>query len=387
MLIYIRKNVLTLYYKTPKTKNMKKLLLFIAVSMLLIQDGYSQASFTTGALEVDVNQYGRIRLYTPDGTRHLQRASILVETSPNSVFDYTNDAEELEPTVLVSNPLSSDFEIYGAYDNSYSALPPDVNVKLNAYGWNNGSYTIIKFNIKNMQTDAMNASAGLDIIPEINQEYGFDTVTYNASAGVIRFHRGNQVNMGMKLLSASLSSLYSFEWYDGYSVDTSLWNWMNHGELQPQYVSNTVDGPVTITAQMPVVTAPAGSFNVYYALALGADEQTMLSNISAAVAKYQTLITSVNDNKTASNELNLGQNHPNPVIQSTSISYNIPEAGLVSLKVYNVIGKEVATLVNSDQARGSHTAFFNAKDLPGGVYFYTLRFGDQVKSAKMLLNK
>ena len=366
---------------------MKKHLLFTVVLLLLMLDAFSQASFTTGAMEVDVNQYGRIRLFTPDAVRHLQRASILVETSPTSVFDYTNDAEALEPTVLVANPTQSDFEIYGAYDNSYSGLPPAVNVKLNAYGWNNGSYTIVKFNIKNMQTDVMNASAGLDIIPELNQEYGFDTVTYNASAGVIRFHRGNQVNMGMKLLSASLSSLVSFEWYDGYSVDTSLWNWMNHGELQPQYVSTTVDGPVTITAQLPVVIGPAASFNVYYALALGANEQTMLDNIAAAVVKYQALITSIGDIGTSVNGFNLGQNSPNPFNNSTSISYQLPDAGLVSLKVFNVIGSEVASLVNSNQAKGLHTIQFTAAGLPGGVYYYTLRCGDQVTSKKMLLVK
>ncbi|MEI6433693.1 MAG: T9SS type A sorting domain-containing protein [Bacteroidota bacterium] len=363
---------------------MKKILLFNVLALLFILNSYSQAIFNTGALSVDISQYGRIRLLTPDGKRHLQRASILVETSKTSVFDYTNDAEQLEPTVLVANPSLSDFEIYGAYDNSYSSLPPDVNVTLNAYGWNNGSYTIVKFNIKNMQTDAMNASAGLDIIPEINQEYGFDTVTYNSAAGVIRFHRGNQVNMGMKLLSASLSSLYSFEWYDGYSVDSSYWNWMNHGALQPQYVSNTVDGPVTITAQLPIVTAPGGSFNVYYALALGANEQAMLSNISAAALKYQSLITSVNDIESSVNRLNLGQNQPNPFNHSTTISYQLPEAGFVSLKVYNVLGNEVATLVNSNQTRGTHTIDFNSKDLPGGIYYYTLRFNDQVKSNKML---
>jgi hypothetical protein len=366
---------------------MKKTLLIMAVVLMAIADGYSQASFTTGALEVDVNQYGRIRLYTPDAIRHLQRASILVETSPTSVFDYTNDSEQLEPTVLVANPTKSDFENYDAYDNSYSGLPPAVNVKLNAYGWTNASFTIVRFNIKNMQTDAMNASAGLDIIPEINQEYGFDTVTYNSAADVIRFHRGNQVNMGMKLLSSSLSSLYSFEWYDGYSVDTSLWNWMNHGALQPQYTSTTVDGPVTITAQMPVVLAPGGSFNVYYALALGADEQTMLSNILAAETKYQALITSVDDIKSAKNEFNLGQNAPNPFGHSTTINYYIPDGGFVSLKVYNVIGSEVATLENANQTRGTHSVNFNAKDLPAGVYYYTLRCGDQVTSRKMMLVK
>jgi hypothetical protein len=366
---------------------MKKLLLFVAVMILFILDGYSQATFSTGALNVDVNQYGRIRLFTPDATRHLQRASILVGTSPTEVFDYTNDAEQLDPTVLVASPTQSDFEIYGAYDNSYSGLPPAVVVKLNAYGWTNAGYTIVKFNIKSAEANAINAMAGLDIIPELNQTYGFDSVTYNTSQGVIRFHRGAQENMGIKLLSASLSSLYSFEWFTDYSTDSLLWNWMNYGSLQPQYASTTADGPVTITSQAPVSLTNGQSFNVYYALALGADEQTMLSNISAAVLKYQALIVSVDNIAPSTNEFSLGQNAPNPFANSTSIGYQLPGDGFVSLKVYNVIGNEVASLVSSNQTKGSYTVPFNSKGLPGGVYYYKLMFNDQVKSNKMLLIK
>jgi hypothetical protein len=162
---------------------------------------------------------------------------------------------------------------------------------------------------------------------------------------------------------------------------------MNHGELQPQYVSNTADGPVTITAQLPIVSAPAGSFNVYYAFALGANEQAMLANIAAAEAKYQGLITSVDPIESSVDGFSLGQNHPNPFKQSTTISYQVPDDGFVSLKVYNVVGSEVATLVNSNQTRGSHTIQFNANDLNSGVYYYTLRYNDQVKSSKMLLIK
>ncbi|MFZ4520059.1 MAG: T9SS type A sorting domain-containing protein [Bacteroidales bacterium] len=366
---------------------MKKLLLFTAVSLLLILDGYSQATFNTGALRVDVNQYGRIRLFTPAGVRQLQRASILVGTSPTTVFDYTNDSDGLDPTVLVASPAMSDFEIYGSFDNGFSSLPPAVVVKLNAYGWTNAGYTIVKFNVKSDEASSINASIGLEIIPEINQTYGFDSVTYNTSAGVIRFHRGAQVNMGMKLLSASLSSLYSFEWYDGYTADTSLWKWMNHGSLQPQYASNTADGPVTITSQSPVALANSQTFNVYYAMALGANEAEMLANISAAVLKYQSMIVSVNDLESSVNGFNLGQNHPNPFKQSTSISYQLPDDGFVSIKIYNVLGNEVASLVNSNQTKGSYTIPFNANGLPSGVYSYTLRFGNQVRSNKMLLVK
>jgi hypothetical protein len=370
-----------------KLKLMKKILLFNALMMLFIMDSYSQASFLTGAIEVSVSEYGRIRLFTPDGTRHLQRASILVGTSPTSVFDYQNDAEQYDPTVLVSNPTLSDYEIYGAYDNAYSGLPPDVIVGLNAYGWNNGCYTIVKFHIKNDDSVILDALAGLDIIPELNQEYGFDSVNYNNTFGVIRFHRGAQENMGIKLLSASLSSLYSFEWYDGYEADTSYWNWMNHGSLQPFYPSNTVDGPVTITSQSPVTIGLGESFDVYYAFALGVDEQTMMANIAAAEQKYLGLITAIDDIKLSSNEFSLGKNSPNPFNNSTTINYQLPDAGFVSLKIYNTIGNEVATLVNSNQTKGPHSIQFDAKDLPGGVYFCTLSYNDQVRTNKIMLVK
>ena len=388
---FLRNNMISLYIRISimfhlKPNRMKKLLLCLTALILFCTESYSQATFSTGAMDVGVSQYGRIRLYTPDGTRQLQRASILVATAPDAVFDYQNDAEELEPTILVANPTQSDFEIYGAYDNAYSGAPPDVIVKLRAFGWTNESYTIVKFNIYNDETAALNAEAGLDIIPEINQEYGFDTVTYNAEKGVIRFHRGNQVNMGMKLLSAPLTSLYSFEWYDGYEVDTSYWNWMHFGSLQPHYFSTTVDGPVTITSQAGVSLAPGASFNVYYALALGADETAMLANIAAAEVKYQGLITGVDDLKPAAG-FSLDQNSPNPVRSSTSIRYQIPEDGFVTLRVYNVVGNEVASLVNSNQQRGTHTITFNANDLSSGLYFYKLTFGDQVRTNKMFVVK
>ncbi|MCX6234233.1 MAG: hypothetical protein NT175_05835 [Bacteroidetes bacterium] len=366
---------------------MKKILLFLSGMLICITNSYSQAEFNTGALIVSINQYGSIELYTSDGTYQLDRTSILVGTSPTTVFDYKNDAEEFEPTVIVTNPTMSDYEIYGAYDNTYSGLPPDVIVKLNAYGWNNGGYIIAKFNIMNNEETAMNASAGLDIIPYLDEVYGYDTVTYNSAEEVIRFNRGAGVNMGMKLLSASLSSLYSFEWYDEYYVDTDYWNWMNTGSLQPFHATTSGEGTVTITSQNPVAINPGASFDVYYALALGIDEQTMLSNIAAAEQKYQSWFISVEDISPYTNEFNLRQNYPNPFNHSTTISYQLPCNGFVSLKIYDAIGNEAASLVNSEQAGGSHIIYYDATPLTNSVYYYTLRFNDQVKSNKMFLIK
>lgn len=346
---------------------------------------FSQASFSTGAITVDVSEYGSIQLFTPDGLFQMDRASILVGTGAENVFDYWNDADVEVQTALVGSPSQSDFEIFGAFNNAYSGEAPDVIVALNAYGWNDGGYVLLKFNIKNNETTGMEAIAGLDILPFINEEYGFDSVSYNAVEEVIRFHRGAQTNIGVKLLSAPLASLYSFEWYEDYSVDTEYWTWMNHGSIEPLYASNTADGPVAITSQAPVVLNPEESFDVWYAMSLGSDEQTMLTNMNEAVLKYQGLISSTRD--LAIKGLELGQNQPNPFSGTTTLSYNLPISGQVSLKVYDMLGNEVATLVEENQPEGPHALAFNAGDLPSGVYFYSLRFMDAVRTGKMMVKK
>lgn len=362
---------------------MKKLLLLFAASFFMFE-GYSQAIFNTGALQVDVNVYGRIRLYTPDDVRHLQRASILAGISASSVFDYQNDAEELEPTVLVDDPQMSDFEIYGAYDNSYSSLPPDVIVQLNAYGWNNGAYTIIKFNIESGETGNEDFYIGLDIIPELHGEYGYDTVTYLTDAGVIRFHRGAGVNMGIKQLSEPLHSLYSFEWYDGYTVDEDYWTWMNYGSLQPQYVSNTVDGPVTITSTDAVPIASGASADVYYAMAIGDNEDDMLANIMAAEEIYDSWVTGVDPVSAAAEGLAFGQGLPNPFSMSTHISYTLPRQGYTLLNIYNAQGTLVERIVDGVQGAGSHQVNWNASGLPDGMYFCTLQQNGERRILKMI---
>ncbi len=83
----------------------------------------------------------------------------------------------------------------------------------------------------------------------------------------------------------------------------------------------------------------------------------------------------------------LAQNYPNPFNPVTSISYRIKSAGMVSIKVYNVLGKQIASLVNEYKPEGSYTVEFNGSDLPSGVYLYRLRSGEYSAVKKMLLVK
>jgi len=84
---------------------------------------------------------------------------------------------------------------------------------------------------------------------------------------------------------------------------------------------------------------------------------------------------------------NLEQNYPNPFNPSTNIAYSIPENGNVRLSVYNVVGEEVAVLVNETKAAGNYTVEFNASNLPSGVYLYKLQAANSVQTRKMMLLK
>lgn len=93
------------------------------------------------------------------------------------------------------------------------------------------------------------------------------------------------------------------------------------------------------------------------------------------------------DEERAPKVFRLNQNYPNPFNPSTTISYSIPSANKVSLKVYNSLGREVATLVNQTQTPGIYTIRWNAGTASSGVYFYQLIVGSEVQTKKMILIK
>ena len=101
--------------------------------------------------------------------------------------------------------------------------------------------------------------------------------------------------------------------------------------------------------------------------------------------------TSVRDNEMGNlkipTEYELQQNYPNPFNPSTQIKVSIPETGNYTLKVYNILGQEVATLLNSKINAGNYTFKFDASNLTSGIYFYTFRGNNVVKTKKMILMK
>ena len=103
--------------------------------------------------------------------------------------------------------------------------------------------------------------------------------------------------------------------------------------------------------------------------------------------EFNGIVVGVEDVETLPTEFALEQNYPNPFNPSTKISWQSPEGGSVTLKIFNALGEEIATLVNEYKPAGRYEIEFNAANLPSGVYFYRLKAGEFVSAKKMLLLK
>ena len=94
-----------------------------------------------------------------------------------------------------------------------------------------------------------------------------------------------------------------------------------------------------------------------------------------------------NETNTAKYEFELNDNYPNPFNPSTTINYELEAGGFTSLKIYDILGKEVATLVNEKQDAGNYNVQWNASNFSSGVYFYKLQNGGFVQTKRMILTK
>jgi len=124
------------------------------------------------------------------------------------------------------------------------------------------------------------------------------------------------------------------------------------------------------------VSATAGSSSKYSVL-----NTVVISGTTAPGTAVEHAQNNIPD------QFELQQNYPNPFNPTTQISYNIPKESFVSLKIYNLMGQEVATLVSGNQTAGMHNVLFEASHLSSGVYMYRLQAGTSVDVKRMLLLK
>jgi hypothetical protein len=132
--------------------------------------------------------------------------------------------------------------------------------------------------------------------------------------------------------------------------------------------------PKSIPPDRPGKSLPQHTANEFGAFVLLANAQGSWPNDVEEVPGVATSYT-------------LDQNYPNPFNPSTRIEFSLPTASFVTLKVFNVLGEEVATLVNGNLPAGIHRAVFNAAGLPSGAYLYKVTAGEFTSTRKMILLK
>ena len=163
-------------------------------------------------------------------------------------------------------------------------------------------------------------------------------------------------------------------------------------------VRATANGSITISWGDILLQIPEEIRNKYSFTLAGAGISSPLNMLTlfeyqfqAAAGEVYTFtinssLTGVEDELTKYSFL-LNQNYPNPFNPSTRIGYSLPLASHVTLKVFDILGNEVATLVSSVKEAGYHEVTFNANNLSNGVYFYELKAGDMRSVKKLMLLK
>ncbi|MDP4175845.1 MAG: T9SS type A sorting domain-containing protein [Bacteroidota bacterium] len=122
--------------------------------------------------------------------------------------------------------------------------------------------------------------------------------------------------------------------------------------------------------------------------AIGTSPKLVVDSPYVYIHQTTRQITGVEDNDNNNSlRFELGQNYPNPFNPSTTISYSIPKKSIVELKIYDMLGREVSTLINKMQNAGDYKVQFNGSSLPSGIYIYTIQAGEYRTSKKLTLLK
>ena len=159
----------------------------------------------------------------------------------------------------------------------------------------------------------------------------------------------------------------------------------NIGWLAGTKILKTIDRGNTWTILEPIVWR--FDFEGEKSWGINNDNKILFSDDGWTTATIQFLFTVNLDDPLYIYDYDLYQNYPNPFNPTTKIKYQIPELSFITLKVYDVLGNEIATLVNEEKPIGNYEVNFDANNQPSGVYFYRLKAGSIVETKKMLLMK
>ncbi|MBU0559416.1 MAG: S8 family serine peptidase [Bacteroidetes bacterium] len=328
-------------------------------------------------------------------------ADKIVSSVRSADTDYQDDDFNLVKQFLIESPGEQADEQGLSIFNDDNAGVGKLNIEteLHTYSYIEEPYDnfiILRYFFKNKGTSEIsNFYAGLFMDWDLDEEdYGDNIAAYDSTGkfGYIYNTDHSPVNT---YVAAALVSWGSDNFHaihnDGGDGGFSVYDGFDFSEKWTSLTSNLSKpsaGPYDVSAvsSSGSYTIPANDkIEVAFSIAAGPSLDELRESVYQSRIKYRELPTDIDKNVEQPYSFGLEQNYPNPFNPRTVIKFQVPSSKFVMLKVYDLLGKEVQTLVNEQKPAGSYDIEFNADNLSTGVYFYTLTAGNFTETKKMVL--
>ncbi|MCK6604992.1 MAG: S8 family serine peptidase [Ignavibacteriaceae bacterium] len=343
------------------------------------------------------------------GNNMLFEGALMIATTPvrisnsarNSSGNNADKDFQTEVPFLLEIPgVKADVEGFTRFNDNLaggSAVGTKTELRSYSYGTTGDeNYIIVRYTIKNTSgTNLTNLYAGLFFDWDLIDGSG-DLVSYNSSANYGKMSNSSasfSTKTAVALISGTNYGFYainndgtggSFSIYDGYS-DSEKWTSLSSG-LTGRLSGGPADISCVVSAG-PYSINQDDSIDIAFVIAASDNDQGLTSAVENARNKWNAITSVKETGGDLPVSFRLEQNYPNPFNPETVIRYSVPENGPVSLRIFDITGKEIRTLVDMDQNAGNYEARFDALNLSSGVYFYELRAAGNLKRMKMLLLK
>lgn len=339
----------------------------------------------------------------------LFEGALIVGTSSSKISDVARNSSGnqqnadfvMETPVRIFQPGTvADMQAFSMFnDNGAGSNKIGVKVILNSYSYSTNpfeDFVILHYKFVNTTTSPItNFYAGLFFDWDLTSSATDDVARWDSinKMGYVYNQPGTMpYYVGAALIS---DTTYHFRailnpggdggWgiYDGFS-DLEKWESISGGVVK----TNAGTGDVSFVVSSGPYSINSGDTLSVAFVVLGGDNLSSLQlHLQAAKQKWNQILTSVEDNNISIFDYSLSQNYPNPFNPRTRISYSIAKKGQVELKIYDLLGKEIETLINEEKEPGVYELYFNGENLPSGIYIYRLRVNEFVSSKKMILLK
>ena len=346
-----------------------------------------------------------------NGSNLLFEGALMFGTSPVKLSDEARDANGLgkdtsfqiiDPILITDKPdinLASEEGHTIFNDNGSGANKLGITVDLHSYSFNdanNKNSVILNYIFTNTTgSDISNFYSGLFFDWDLVEGSGdSDIVNYDNTGNLgYAYHLGRNPDtyVGTALISSDNYGFWAianggdsqFQIYDGFS-NAEKWQTLSSG------IGKTSAGPTDIsevTSAGPF-SIPAGKYvNVAFVMAAGSNLDELRASVSNARDIYNNQLANNGGGVQIPLTYSLSQNYPNPFNPGTKIDYEIPDQGRVTIKVYDILGQLVKTLVNEDKQPGKYTLQFFPGSLASGIYFYQLKVNTFTSTKKLVILK